>query len=97
MGLPAARPFTLPAGDRLISVGPDEGEDELIALCGEQPERLGTDGVSPSATERTTPRGQAEPDALLGDGDQLDVVEPARREPGRASARRGARARSPRS
>src|SRR5512141_1274700 len=30
-------PFTLLAGDRLISVGPDEGEDELIALCGEQP------------------------------------------------------------
>jgi uncharacterized protein with PhoU and TrkA domain len=29
-------PFTLHAGDRLISVGPDEGEDELIALCGEQ-------------------------------------------------------------
>jgi uncharacterized protein with PhoU and TrkA domain len=29
--------FTLAAGDRLISVGPDEGEDELIALCGEQP------------------------------------------------------------
>ena len=28
--------FTLHAGDRLISVGPDEGEDELIALCGEQ-------------------------------------------------------------
>ena len=28
--------FTLLAGDRLISVGPDEGEDELIALCGEQ-------------------------------------------------------------
>jgi len=28
--------FTLQAGDRLISVGPDEGEDELIALCGEQ-------------------------------------------------------------
>jgi hypothetical protein len=27
------------AGDRLISVGPDEGEDELIELCGEQPER----------------------------------------------------------
>ena len=31
-------PFTLQAGDRLISVGPDEGEDELIALCGEQPD-----------------------------------------------------------
>jgi hypothetical protein len=30
--------FTLLAGDRLISVGPDEGEDELIALCGEQPD-----------------------------------------------------------
>src|SRR4029078_12857956 len=30
--------FTLHAGDRLISVGPDEGEDELIALCGEQPD-----------------------------------------------------------
>jgi len=30
--------FTLQAGDRLISVGPDEGEDELIALCGEQPD-----------------------------------------------------------
>ena len=30
--------FTLLAGDRLISVGPDEGEDELIELCGEQPE-----------------------------------------------------------
>jgi uncharacterized protein with PhoU and TrkA domain len=29
--------FQLQAGDRLISVGPDEGEDELIALCGEQP------------------------------------------------------------
>ncbi|HSD49504.1 MAG TPA: TrkA C-terminal domain-containing protein, partial [Actinomycetota bacterium] len=29
--------FALAAGDRLISVGPDEGEDELIALCGEQP------------------------------------------------------------
>jgi uncharacterized protein with PhoU and TrkA domain len=29
--------FTLQAADRLISVGPDEGEDELIALCGEQP------------------------------------------------------------
>src|SRR6476661_3017340 len=31
-------PFTLLAGDRLISIGPDEGEDELIELCGEQPE-----------------------------------------------------------
>ena len=30
--------FTLQAGDRLISVGPDEGEDELIALAGGQPE-----------------------------------------------------------
>jgi uncharacterized protein with PhoU and TrkA domain len=30
--------FTLQSGDRLISVGPDEGEDELIALCGEQPD-----------------------------------------------------------
>ncbi len=29
--------FTLLAGDRLISVGPEEGEDELVALCGEQP------------------------------------------------------------
>jgi uncharacterized protein with PhoU and TrkA domain len=29
--------FELQAGDRLISVGPDEGEDELVALCGEQP------------------------------------------------------------
>jgi uncharacterized protein with PhoU and TrkA domain len=29
--------FALTAGDRLISVGPDEGEDELVALCGEQP------------------------------------------------------------
>jgi uncharacterized protein with PhoU and TrkA domain len=28
--------FTLLAGDRLISVGPEEGEEELIALCGEQ-------------------------------------------------------------
>jgi uncharacterized protein with PhoU and TrkA domain len=25
------------AGDRLISVGPDDGEEELVALCGEQP------------------------------------------------------------
>jgi uncharacterized protein with PhoU and TrkA domain len=30
--------FALLAGDRLISIGPDEGEDELIELCGEQPE-----------------------------------------------------------
>jgi uncharacterized protein with PhoU and TrkA domain len=30
--------FTLQAGDRLISIGPDEGEEELIALCGEQPQ-----------------------------------------------------------
>jgi uncharacterized protein with PhoU and TrkA domain len=30
--------FTLAAGDRLISVGPEEGEEELIALCGDQPE-----------------------------------------------------------
>ncbi|HEX6844686.1 MAG TPA: TrkA C-terminal domain-containing protein [Actinomycetota bacterium] len=29
--------FVLRAGDRLISVGPEEGEDELILLCGEQP------------------------------------------------------------
>jgi uncharacterized protein with PhoU and TrkA domain len=29
--------FRLEAGDRLISVGPDEGEDELVALAGEQP------------------------------------------------------------
>jgi len=28
--------FTLLAGDRLISVGPEDGEEELIALCGEQ-------------------------------------------------------------
>jgi len=27
----------LRAGDRLISVGPEDGEDELILLCGEQP------------------------------------------------------------
>ena len=32
--------FQLRAGDRLISVGPDEGEEELIALCGEQPPPL---------------------------------------------------------
>jgi uncharacterized protein with PhoU and TrkA domain len=29
--------FQLRAGDRLISVGPAEGEEGLIALCGEQP------------------------------------------------------------
>jgi len=29
--------FALAAGDRLISIGPEEGEEELIALCGEQP------------------------------------------------------------
>jgi uncharacterized protein with PhoU and TrkA domain len=29
--------FVLRAGDRLISVGPEEGEIELVALCGEQP------------------------------------------------------------
>jgi hypothetical protein len=28
--------FQLAAGDRLISVGPEEGEEELIALCGSQ-------------------------------------------------------------
>jgi uncharacterized protein with PhoU and TrkA domain len=28
----------LRAGDRLISIGPEDGEDELILLCGEQPE-----------------------------------------------------------
>jgi uncharacterized protein with PhoU and TrkA domain len=28
--------FVLRAGDRLISVGPEEGEEELILLCGEQ-------------------------------------------------------------
>ena len=27
----------LRAGDRMISIGPEEGEEELIALCGEQP------------------------------------------------------------
>ena len=27
----------LRGGDRLISIGPEEGEEELIALCGEQP------------------------------------------------------------
>lgn len=32
--------FVLHAGDRLISVGPEDGEDELILLCGEQPEVL---------------------------------------------------------
>jgi uncharacterized protein with PhoU and TrkA domain len=29
--------YVLRAGDRLISVGPEEGETELIRLCGEQP------------------------------------------------------------
>jgi uncharacterized protein with PhoU and TrkA domain len=29
--------FVLHAGDRLISVGPEEGEEELLALCGEAP------------------------------------------------------------
>jgi uncharacterized protein with PhoU and TrkA domain len=29
--------FVLRAGDRLISVGPEEGEEELLALCGEEP------------------------------------------------------------
>jgi uncharacterized protein with PhoU and TrkA domain len=29
--------FVLRAGDRLISIGPEDGEEELIALCGEQP------------------------------------------------------------
>jgi len=29
--------FTLRAGDRLISVGPEEGEEGLILVCGEQP------------------------------------------------------------
>jgi len=29
--------FVLHAGDRLISLGPEEGEGELIGLCGEQP------------------------------------------------------------
>ena len=29
--------FTLAAGDRLISIGPEEGEEELLTLCGEQP------------------------------------------------------------
>ncbi|HEX6130223.1 MAG TPA: TrkA C-terminal domain-containing protein [Actinomycetota bacterium] len=29
--------YVLRADDRLISVGPEEGEDELLALCGEQP------------------------------------------------------------
>jgi uncharacterized protein with PhoU and TrkA domain len=28
---------TLHAGDRLIAVGPEHGEEELVALCGEQP------------------------------------------------------------
>jgi uncharacterized protein with PhoU and TrkA domain len=31
--------FRLQAGDRLISVGPEDGEAELIELAGEQPER----------------------------------------------------------
>jgi uncharacterized protein with PhoU and TrkA domain len=30
-------PPCLRGGDRLISIGPEEGEEELIALCGEQP------------------------------------------------------------
>jgi uncharacterized protein with PhoU and TrkA domain len=34
--------FVLLAGDRLISVGPEEGEDELIALCGDQPAAVET-------------------------------------------------------
>jgi uncharacterized protein with PhoU and TrkA domain len=29
--------FRLQAGDRLISVGPEEGEEELLALCGGEP------------------------------------------------------------
>ena len=29
--------FVLRAGDRLISVGPEEGEEELLALCGGEP------------------------------------------------------------
>jgi uncharacterized protein with PhoU and TrkA domain len=29
--------YVLLAGDRLISVGPEEGEEELVRLCGEQP------------------------------------------------------------
>jgi uncharacterized protein with PhoU and TrkA domain len=29
--------FVLHAGDRLISVGPEEGEEELLALCGGEP------------------------------------------------------------
>ena len=71
--------FMLLAGDRLISVGPEEGEDELIALCGEQPSRLGT--RSRPRRRQRTPAGQAEPDALLGDGHLLDVVEAALGEP----------------
>ncbi len=31
--------FVLHAGDRLISIGPEEGEEELLALCGEDPAR----------------------------------------------------------
>ncbi len=34
--------FVLKAGDRLISVGPDEGEEELLALCGGEP--VGVEG-----------------------------------------------------
>ncbi len=33
--------FVLHAGDRLISVGPEEGEEELLELCGEQPAVVG--------------------------------------------------------
>ncbi len=29
--------YVLHAGDRLISVGPEDGEEELVTLCGEQP------------------------------------------------------------
>jgi len=29
--------FVLHAGDRLISIGPEEGEEELLALCGGAP------------------------------------------------------------
>jgi len=29
--------FVLRAGDRLISVGPEEGEEELLELCGDLP------------------------------------------------------------
>ena len=39
--------FVLHAGDRLISVGPDEGEEELVALCGEQPSRPAPRTASP--------------------------------------------------